>query len=40
MQELIDQYTDADEDSRLTRQFITQMEFDTTMYTLKEYLSA
>ncbi|MCW8330170.1 methyltransferase domain-containing protein [Photobacterium sp. SDRW27] len=38
MQELIDQYTDADEDERLTRQFITQMEFDTTMHVLKEYL--
>ena len=39
MQELIDQYTGADEDNRLTRQLITQMEFDTTMYALKEYLS-
>ncbi|SGY89298.1 class I SAM-dependent methyltransferase [Moritella viscosa] len=38
MQELIEQYTDSNEDSRLTRQFITQMEFDTTMDTLKAYL--
>jgi len=39
MQELIDQYTDADEDSRLTRQYIAQMEFDTTMDVLKAYLA-
>lgn len=39
MQELIDQYTGVDEDGRLTRQFITQMEFDTTMHVLKEYLT-
>lgn len=39
MQELIEQYTGVDEDSRLTRQLITQIEFDTTMHVLKEYLS-
>ncbi|QUM76926.1 class I SAM-dependent methyltransferase [Moritella sp. 24] len=39
MQELIDQYTGVDEDSRLTRQFITQIEFDTTMHVLAEYLT-
>ncbi|PKH06897.1 class I SAM-dependent methyltransferase [Moritella sp. Urea-trap-13] len=39
MEELIAQYTDANEDSRLTRQFIAQMEFDTTMHVLKEYLA-
>lgn len=39
MQELIEQYTGVDEDSRLTRQFITQMESDTTMHVLAEYLS-
>jgi len=39
MQELIDQYTGADEDSRLTRQYIAQMEFDTTMDALKAYLT-
>lgn len=38
LQGLIAQYTDANEDSRLTRQFITQMEFDTTMAVLKAYL--
>jgi len=38
MQEVIAQYTGADEDSRLTRQFIAQMEFDTTMDALKAYL--
>ena len=38
MQELIDQYTGANEDSRLTRQYIAQMEFDTTMDALKAYL--
>ena len=38
MQELIDQYTGVDEDSRLTRQYIAQMEFDTTMDALKAYL--
>ncbi|RKF18765.1 class I SAM-dependent methyltransferase [Alginatibacterium sediminis] len=40
MQELIDQYTGVDEDGRLTRQLITQMEFDTTMHVLSEYLAA
>lgn len=39
MQELIEQYTGVDEDSRLTRQFIAQMEFDTTMHALAEYLT-
>ena len=39
MQELIEQYTGVNEDERLTRQFITQMEFDTTMHALKEYLA-
>lgn len=38
MEELIAQYTGADEDSRLTRQYIAQIEFDTTMYLLKPYL--
>ncbi len=38
MQELIDQYTGVDEDNRLTRQRITQIEFDTTMHVLAEYL--
>lgn len=38
MQGLIAEYTDANEDSRLTRQFIAQMEFDTTMDVLKAYL--
>lgn len=39
MQELIEQYTGVDEDGRLIRQLITQMEFDTTMNVLAEYLS-
>ncbi|CAE6915909.1 hypothetical protein ACOMICROBIO_NCLOACGD_02438 [Vibrio sp. B1ASS3] len=34
MDELIAQYTGADEDSRLTRQNITKIEFDTTMVTI------
>ncbi|GAB7222639.1 hypothetical protein VoSk93_18550 [Vibrio owensii] len=33
MDELIAQYTGADEDSRLTRQNITKIEFDTTIPT-------
>ncbi len=37
MQELIAQYTGADEDSRLTRQYIAQIEYDTTMHVLKPY---
>ncbi|GHA52527.1 hypothetical protein GCM10007086_28250 [Photobacterium aphoticum] len=39
MEELIAQYTGADEDERLTRQYITQLEFDTTMHKLADYLS-
>ena len=39
MEELIAQYTGADEDSRLTRQYITQLEFDTTMHKLTPYLA-
>ncbi|MCL9781445.1 class I SAM-dependent methyltransferase [Vibrio sp. S4M6] len=39
MEELIAQYTGADEDSRLTRQYIAQLEFDTTMHKLAPYLS-
>lgn len=39
MEELIAQYTGADEDSRLTRQYIAQLEFDTTMHKLKPYLA-
>ncbi|MCG9688147.1 class I SAM-dependent methyltransferase, partial [Vibrio tubiashii] len=38
MEELIAQYTGADEDSRLTRQYIAQIEFDTTMHCLQSYL--
>ncbi|HHX8330839.1 TPA: class I SAM-dependent methyltransferase [Vibrio alginolyticus] len=38
MEELIAQYTGADEDSRLTRQYIAQLEFDTTMHKLAPYL--
>lgn len=38
MDALIEQYTGADEDSRLTRQYIAQIEFDTTMAKLKPYL--
>ena len=34
MNELIAQYTGADENSRLTRQNITKIEFDTTMHLL------
>ncbi|MBC7001062.1 methyltransferase domain-containing protein [Photobacterium sp. BZF1] len=39
MEELIDQYTNADEDTRLTRQYITRMEFDTTMHALHGWLT-
>ncbi len=39
MKELIAQYTGADEDSRLTRQYIAQLEFDTTMHALSKYLN-
>ncbi len=38
MDALIAQYTDADEHSRLTRQYITQLEYDTTMHLLSDYL--
>ncbi|WP_375753593.1 class I SAM-dependent methyltransferase [Vibrio sp. HN007] len=38
MEELIAQYTGADEDSRLTRQYIAQLEYDTTMHVLGNYL--
>ncbi|MFD2180385.1 class I SAM-dependent methyltransferase [Veronia pacifica] len=38
MDDLIARYTDADEDSRLTRQYIAKMEYDTTMYLLRDYL--
>lgn len=38
MDALIAQYTDADEHSRLTRQYITQLEYDTTMHLLGDYL--
>ncbi len=38
MQDLIELYTGADEDSRLTRQYITQIEFDTTIHVLRDYL--
>ncbi|MDG3087760.1 class I SAM-dependent methyltransferase [Vibrio hannami] len=38
MEELIAQYTGADEDSRLTRQYIAQLEYDTTMHALAKYL--
>ncbi|MFA0677755.1 SAM-dependent methyltransferase, partial [Vibrio sp. 10N.222.51.A6] len=31
MEELIAQYTGANEDERLTRQYIAQLEFDTTI---------
>ncbi|WP_434527515.1 class I SAM-dependent methyltransferase [Vibrio sp. K4] len=40
MDELIAQYTGADEDSRLTRQNITKIEFDTTMHLLAPYLKS
>ncbi|ASP38438.1 SAM-dependent methyltransferase [Bacterioplanes sanyensis] len=40
MEELIAQYTGADEDSRLTRQYIAQIEYDTTMHVLKPYWKA
>ncbi|MBD1559944.1 class I SAM-dependent methyltransferase [Vibrio sp. S9_S30] len=39
MEELIAQYTGANEDERLTRQYITQLEFDTTIHKLMPYLS-
>ncbi|MDV5169697.1 class I SAM-dependent methyltransferase [Photobacterium rosenbergii] len=39
MDALIEQYTSADEDSRLTRQYITRMEFDTTMHVLYGWLT-
>ena len=39
MEELIAQYTGANEDQRLTRQYIAQLEFDTTMHKLEPYLS-
>ncbi|GAL34034.1 biotin synthesis protein bioC [Vibrio maritimus] len=38
MDALIAQYTDADEHSRLTRQYIAQLEYDTTMHLLNGYL--
>ncbi len=38
MEELIAQYTHADEDLRLVRQNITRMEFDTTLHVLQKYL--
>ncbi|GAM59841.1 SAM-dependent methyltransferase [Vibrio ishigakensis] len=38
MEELIAQYADGDEDARLTRQYIAQLEFDTTMHLLTPYL--
>lgn len=40
MEALIAQYTSANEDSRLTRQYITQMEFDTTMHTLQGLITS
>ncbi|PMH21858.1 class I SAM-dependent methyltransferase [Vibrio breoganii] len=40
MEELIAQYTGANEDERLTRQYIAQIEFDTTMHKLSPYLSS
>ncbi len=40
MDELIAQYTGADENSRLTRQNITKIEFDTTMHLLAPYLKS
>ncbi|MEJ2765661.1 class I SAM-dependent methyltransferase [Photobacterium sp. MCCC 1A19761] len=40
MDALIAQYTGADEDARLVRQYITRMEFDTTMHALAPYLTA
>jgi len=39
MEALIAQYTGADEDSRLTRQYIAQMEFDTTMHVLQGFIT-
>ncbi len=39
MEDLIEQYTNADENARLTRQYITQMEYDTTMHAILPYLS-
>ncbi|MEZ8102337.1 class I SAM-dependent methyltransferase [Vibrio bivalvicida] len=39
MEELNAQYTGADEDSRLTRQYIAQTEFDTTMHCLRPFLT-
>lgn len=38
MEELIAQYTGANEDERLTRQYIAQLEFDTTIHKLTPYL--
>lgn len=40
MEELIAQYTAANEDERLTRQYIAQLEFDTTMHKLAPFLSS
>jgi SAM-dependent methyltransferase len=39
MEELIAQYTGANEDERLTRQYITRLEFDTTMHKLTPFLT-
>ncbi|USD64281.1 class I SAM-dependent methyltransferase [Vibrio sp. SCSIO 43136] len=39
MEDVIAQYTGADEDSRLTRQYIAQLEYDTTMHKLATYLT-
>jgi ubiquinone/menaquinone biosynthesis C-methylase UbiE len=38
MEQLIAQYTGANEDSRLTRQYIAQLEYDTTMHKLRPYI--
>ncbi|GAM74028.1 biotin synthesis protein bioC [Vibrio ishigakensis] len=38
MEELIAQCADGDEDARLTRQYIAQLEFDTTMHLMTPYL--
>ncbi|WP_062267817.1 class I SAM-dependent methyltransferase [Endozoicomonas arenosclerae] len=38
MSDLIEQYTNADEDLRLVRQNITRLEFDTTLHLMEKYI--